>query len=247
MHRTSDELYSKCAPVPRDLLRSLHKKERVQAFVSELLSFQQKIALGVNLTTGEHRERIHTLFRKHIANEQTLIPTLREVLEVYERGLRQLDMVLAESLGIKPETLNYPKFTLSQQPTWQRTYDNAVDSAVQAAQADLARYAATWVGADVISDGIRDASSSLGLWGFEEGSWGDAIAKFALDVTVDAALDAATDQSDAIVVTMQAQLAQTEKAILDGPGGFLATLRSITDSHKEFQKRLVFPVQQARK
>ena len=244
VHREVDGLHGKHEPFWREYFTKLRSRGHIEPFVEELISFQQKARIGMDFAGGNTHQRIRKLFCQRVADPREVVELMNEQLRQHDARLYEhFDKPLAQPIGLNPEKIRPILYTAYGQPHWQNAFDRAVDAAAQAAQKDVARFVATCAASGVVTDGIRDASIEAGIWGPEEqlGTWRDSLAKIALGIFVDAALDTVTDPTDTIIGNIQNELAAAERAIVDGPNGYLATLKRITDSHKAVQTRLVYP------
>ena len=238
-HELTDDYFAKDAQRWRDYFQAFRSDAVLRPFVAKLLTFPQKARVAAELGGNGTHDRFRELFRTMVFDDQETIKMMKESLQGVNRFLYDdVDAVIAQRLGLQlPPRPYVPDANIA--APWERRFGRVIDTAVSAAQRDIARLAANVAAGNLIGDGIRDASIRADIWGVKPGSWQDAVAKFALDLAVDAAVDAATDPTNKIVVSLKKELALSEAAVLDGPDGYLAQLKRIVEAHKQLQTDLI--------
>lgn len=223
----------------RRFLRELRSAGRLNAFVGELLSLQQKLQLGNDwLSSGNSRARIEGLFAQHVADEQSVSNTLADVARDYQNQLAKEDFTLLTSFGVAPEDAKQAIVELEVAiPAWSGMYDGVLRNSLAEAQKDVARGTFSLAAGNVLGSAVHDGARSYRLNTSKEGSWSDVFVRAAIDLTVSKVLDAALDPTDDIVAELGQQLERAESELLEGPQGLFPLLRRMNEAHEAARQK----------
>jgi hypothetical protein len=229
----------------RDIFRASRDRERLRGFVGETLDIFEKFRQvhDAAFNPGGTNARVTTLFQQQIMDADTVCSLLEKSLAKYCRVLDEQDQALFIKLKIDREA---GRTTLSRSvidpASFKKPIHAAASSAVVAVQNDMARSIASFVAAEAIGMGVKQAARDLGINQTEQGSLGDFITGLMIDIGVAMAVDAATDPTPRMIADLEARLQEAERSILYGTNqspGFITAFRRVTDERAAARRKLV--------
>ncbi len=202
--------------------------QRLRPFVSDLIDIMEKFRIGKDVVNNEaSQKRIRTLMRERILDDEQFIKIASSFADSFSKFLADQDAGILVALKVDG-SIPAKEFTKSNLDVagFRREVAAAVNTSVEAAQADVGRFVANMVLSDVLTRVTKEVGKGFGVVPEDDNSLESQAIGLVLDLVIGAALDHATNPTDKIVSQLSDRLAAAEAAILDGtvqrPGLFRA-------------------------
>jgi hypothetical protein len=219
-----------------ELLKACRQKESLRRFVTELLSFSEKLEIGSDYLGKKDgaRERMLALFRRKVLDDEQLMKRIGTYVESFNKALDETDAELLIALKIDRDIKARPLSRTAVDTSKFRAHlASVVEKAASAAKTDIPRTSGRFVTSMVLGSAATQMAEQSGAIPKQEDWIGNLIGSFVVGWMVDQVLDRMTDPTESIVSSLEGDMVAAEKAILDGTDANPGLFRILTKAIEE--------------
>lgn len=215
---------------------------RFRKFAAGVIDWEEKFAMSADaLRTGDGSSaRMQKLFHKHIIDETAFSKELVDAYMKLQRELIAETLEICRADGVSRENL---LMTLDvweiKKGAWTSVFEYVPRRAVAMSREDWFREILEFAGSDIAADVVEDTARRVGLWNHDEGSFGDALAKIATQLVVEAVVAEVTDPVGDIAKRLKSDFESCSKIVIDGKHGFREACVALTQHHIDSRRKLL--------